>query len=250
MYMNEPSSASAPRYLFRELADPAEIVALLRLRHRIYFEQSGYGSQKPLQLDLTAHDLRSRLFGVFRGTSLIGGLRLVFRSGQPAAPLLRAIRAVVQEVPPEAPGDALPSEEAFDVRGALGECASTVDVEVGRLMLLPTAAPPAIAARVVLATLAAIEQIKCRLYLYSCAVDIAKRYARFSNPRHQFEQPIADAIGSDGFVFPRPTVAAVAKVEDSPYWTEIKKAVIELEHSGQIVLGVVSARAQAQWQMA
>jgi hypothetical protein len=39
--------------VFRELTAPSEAVALLRLRHRVYFEERGYGSPKPFGLDLT-----------------------------------------------------------------------------------------------------------------------------------------------------------------------------------------------------
>src|SRR4051812_4003436 len=113
----DPTHLSESRQVFRELREPEEIVDLLRLRHRIYFEQSGYGTPKPFGLDLTAHDLRSRLFGVFKGTQLVGGLRLVFRTEQSSAPLLRAVRAVIAEVIATAPTDALPSEEAFDIDG-------------------------------------------------------------------------------------------------------------------------------------
>jgi hypothetical protein len=42
-------------------------------------------------------------------------MRMVFRTEQPLAPVMRAIRAVVQDVVPEERSSMLPCEEAFDL---------------------------------------------------------------------------------------------------------------------------------------
>src|ERR1700755_3105497 len=127
--------------VFQELSSPSEVVALLRLRHRVYFEQQQYGPVKPLRLDLTAHDARSRLFGVMQDGTLVGGVRIVYRTEQPLAEFFRALRAGADEQPQ--PGSAeLPSEEAFDLSARMGELRSSVDVEIGRLTLEARAVAP------------------------------------------------------------------------------------------------------------
>jgi hypothetical protein len=229
-------------FSFRELHDPEELVVLLRLRHRIYFEQQQYGQTKALALDLTTHDTRSRLYGVFRDRALIGGVRVVFRNEQPTAALFRALR-VVAESGPEQTSDRLPSEEAFDLRASLGaEQAALVDAELSRLTLERTLAAPWVVRQVIMATLAAVESQGCRLYLYSCASEIARSYARITNPRVTLAQHAPHGIASDGFVFPKPTVAAVATVSDSPYAATVGRYVRELRQAGAIVLRREAAR--------
>lgn len=206
--------------LFRELREPVEVVAALRLRHRIYFELHQYGPCKALRLDLTAHDERSRLYGVFRGTRLVGSVRLVLRHPQPLASLFHGLRAVVDS-DQEDTSKSLPSEEAFDVDASLGTERERVDGEISRFVLEPGAVPPTLAPRVIVAALAAAESTGCRLYLYSCAVSIAKAYARLTRPRFVLVQHAEHGITSDGFVFPKPTQAAIAAPQDSPFARDI-----------------------------
>jgi hypothetical protein len=127
----------APTFIFRELSDPREVVALMRLRHRVYFEHRAYGPPKTHGIDLTSHDHRARLYGVFSGDDLIGGVRMVHRTEQPLALVIRAVRAALQDDTPESQVPVLPSEEAFDVEDVIGEQSGLVDVELGRFTLLP-----------------------------------------------------------------------------------------------------------------
>lgn len=221
--------------VFQELSSPSEVVALLRLRHRVYFEQQGYGARKPLRLDLTAHDERSRLCGVFQEGTLVGGARIVYRSAQPLAEIFRALREVADE-PPEPKSSELPSEEAFDLFGNMGEERASVDAEISRLALQAGAVSPRLIDKVMLACLAALYVQPCRLYLYSCAKSMARRYARVTNPRFAWEVHQNPGIASDQFTFPKPTVARVAAVEDSPYLDVIETFAQELRRSGSIDL--------------
>jgi hypothetical protein len=201
---------------FREILDPTEVVEVLRLRHRIYFEQQQYGPARALRLDLTSHDSRSRVFGVFRGEKLVGSVRLVLRKQQPLAAMFRALRAVAESSPEEV-STRLPSEEAFDVRASIGSQGELIDGELGRFALDSGAIPVHLAPRVVIASLAAAHQAGCRLYLYSCSISIAKAYARVTKPRYILSEHADTGIASDHFIFPKPTLAAVAAVEDSPF---------------------------------
>jgi hypothetical protein len=221
---------------FRELVEPVEVVALLRLRHRIYFEEQHYGPNKELRLDLTAHDARSRLYGVFQDGVLVGGVRLVFRDEQALAPVFRALRAVA-ETEPGPDSHALPSEEAFQLVASLGPEHRRVDVEIGRLTLDSHVVAPWLVQHVTLAILAAVRTSCCRLYLYSCATSLAKRYARIASPQFRLETHSAPGIASDHFLFPKPTVAAVAAVDDSPYLNVIEDYAMRLAHDGVIDLG-------------
>ncbi len=225
--------------LFREICDPAEVVGLLRLRHRIYFEECKYGPSKPLALDLTAHDMRSRFFGVFRGQVLAGGVRLVFRSEQPLAGALRALHAAAQDRPPGECGPLLPSEEAFELRQALGQRQELIDVEVGRLVVARPAVGRGATLAIAIATLAALHLARCRFYLYACAVELAPRFARVANPRWVLGHGAQAGIRADGFAFPKRSVAAVATLEDSPHLAEAIRCAEELARSGAICLQTV-----------
>ena len=220
---------------FRELIEPDDVVALLRLRHRIYFEEQHYGPTKELRLDLTSHDARSRLFGVFQDGVLVGGVRLVFRNTQPLAPLFRALRAVA-EAEPEPDSHALPSEEAFALAENLGSESARVDVEIGRLTLDSRVAAPWLVQHVTLAVLAMVRASCSRLYLYSCATTLAKRYARIASPHFHLETRVGDGIESDHFLFPKPTVAAVGSVQDSPYLKVIEDYAMRFARDGVIDL--------------
>ena len=221
--------------VFQELSSPSEVVALLRLRHRVYFEQQQYGPGKPLRLDLTGHDSRSRLFGVFQAGALVGGVRIVYRTEQPLAEVFRALRDVADE-PAEPVSDALPSEEAFDLIGQVGSLRASIDAEIGRFTLAPGALSPRLVNKVMLACLAVLRAEPCGLYLYSCASSLAPRYARVANPRFSWDSHEQPGIASDGFTFPKPTVARAAAVEDSPYLDVIDMYARELCQSGAIDL--------------
>jgi predicted GNAT family N-acyltransferase len=206
--------------LFRELTSASDVVALLRLRHRIYFEERSYGTPKPFGIDLTAHDACARLFGVFVGAQLVGGVRLVFRREQALAPVVHTLRAVIDPHAAVVTPRCLPSEEAFDLAATLGPRARLVDVEIGRLAVSHPAVGPQAVLQIMIATLAVLLLSGCRLYLYSCATALSKRYARVANPRWSAFAAIADGIGSDGFPFPKETVAAVAAAEDTPFFEQ------------------------------
>jgi hypothetical protein len=203
------------RHVLRELDEPSEIVALVRLRHRIYFEEKGYGPTRPFGLDLTAHDARTRLFGVFQGDSLIGGARVVYRTEQRAAVVFRAVHAVANETRPLVSKPLLPSEEAFDLSTIPGLLPGDVHAEIGRFVLEGTAGTPWILARAITGLLAMLRVEGCPFYLYSCATTLARRYARIVRPIFTLEHAIADGIASDGFVFPKPTIAAVGRPKDA-----------------------------------
>lgn len=203
--------------LFRELTAARDVVALLRLRHRVYFEERGYGDPKPLGIDLSVHDAYARLYGVFRGAELVGGVRFVFRHEQALAPVLHTLRAVTDGQSSEPRPSCLPSEEAFDLQSTLGARARLVDVEVGRLTMLHPRIHRGAVLQVLIASIGVMLLSRCRFYLYSCAVELAERYARATNPRWTLHEPFSDGICSDGFPFPKRTVAAVAAGEDTPY---------------------------------
>ena len=221
---------------FRELDDPSELVSLLRLRHRVYVEQCSYGAAKPLGLDLTAHDARSRLFGVFRGELLVGGVRFVFRQEQRHATIMRALHAVAEHEKLDRTSRLLPSEEAFDLVAPLGPRRELIDLEVSRLITLRPGVEPGLVLEIMIATLAAAHLASCRMYLYSCSTQLGPRYARVTNPRWTFSEPVSAGIESDRFAFPLPTIAAVAAVEDSPYLEQALAYADELERTGRIAL--------------
>src|SRR6185312_1308401 len=138
------------------------------------------------------------------------------RREQPLASMFRALRLVV-DAGDEAASMRLPSEEAFDIAEKIGAAHELVDVELGRLTLDRAALTPNLSIRLIIATLAAAQRVGCRLYLYSCATALSKRYARVTNPRFVFAPHAGSGIASDNFTFPKPTLAAVAAVQDSPY---------------------------------
>jgi hypothetical protein len=78
----------------------------------------------------------------------------------------------------------------------------------------------------------------CRLYLYSCATSLAPRYGRVTNPRFTWDAHAGPGITSDQFTFPKPTVARVAAVADSPYFDVIETFAAELREHGSIDLSV------------
>jgi hypothetical protein len=238
-------SRQRPRqtYSFRELCEPAEIVAMVRLRHRVYFENNHYGPLKPLGLDLTAHDTRSRLYGVFRDAELIGGVRLVYRTEQASANVFRALRAVVGDATPFACGSLLPSEEAFDLHSVPGLETKDLQVEMGRFVLEGTARVPWLAPHAIVSLIAVVQAQRCPLYMYSCATTLAKQYARVTNPFWTLEQPTGVGIHSDGFVFPKPSVAAVARPEDGLMREALLDYAAQLHQTGVATLAARSARA-------
>jgi hypothetical protein len=229
--------ACAEPLVYRELTSPSDVVALLRLRHRVYFEERAYGSPKPLGIDFSIHDANARLFGVFRGAELVGGVRFVFRCEQALAPVLHTLRVMVEGRPAELSPTCLPSEEAFDLAGTLGPRARLVDVEVGRLTVLHPQVGRAAVFQIMIASISVLLLWRCRFYLYSCATALAKRYARATNPRWLLHEPLADGIGSDGFPFPKRTVAAVAAAEDTPYLEAALAYAHTLHERGFIELG-------------
>jgi hypothetical protein len=231
------SAQHAQVLVYRELTSPSEVVALLRLRHRIYFEERGYGTAKPFGIDLSVHDANARLFGVFRGTELVGGLRLVCRSEQALAPVLHTLRALVDDRTSEPRHGGLPSEEAFDLAKALGPRAALVDVEVGRLAVVHPYVSRGAVLQIMIATVGVLLLSRCRFYLYSCASELAKRYARVSRPRWTLLAPNVAGIGSDDFPFPKRTVAAVAAAEDTPYLEQALSYAHALHVRGFIELG-------------
>lgn len=212
-----PLSRPATALILRELHAPAEVLALLQLRHRVYFEERGYGRPKPFGIDLTAHDTHARLYGLFRGPELVGGLRIVFRHEQSLGVVLQTLRVLLAGDAPWAQPVSLPSEEAFDLPRSLGVRAALVDVEVGRLVVLRPGVDQGAVLEVMIAILGLLLLLPCRFYLYSCARELAARYARVTHPRWTLLEPSAAGIASDEFPFPKASVAAVAAAEDSPY---------------------------------
>ncbi|MET0287567.1 MAG: GNAT family N-acyltransferase [Polyangiales bacterium] len=222
------------RVVFRELKEPAEVVTMLRVRHAVYFEQNRYGATKPLGIDLTAHDQHARLFGVWRGDELVGGVRVVCRHDQPLAPVIRAMRAVVDQGVAEQCSRALPSEEAFDLASVLGARRELIDAEVGRLFVCRERAEPGVVRKMMVATLAVLHLLRARLYLYSCAVALASRYAAVAKPRWVFEAEQGGGIRADNFVFPSQSRAGVAGIDDSPYFVQALELAAELAETGAI----------------
>ena len=207
----------------------------MRLRHKIYFEHRAYGPPRAHGIDLTSHDHRSRVYGVFCDRELVGGVRMVHRVEQPLAIVIRAVRAALQDDTTEASSRALPSEEAFDIAEAVGARSELVDVELGRFSLLP-GINPAISAQVLIAVLSVLVLEKHRLYLYSCSATIAPRYARYMRPIWTLTQLRKDSVGVAGFAFPMQTIAAVGAAEDSPYLPSVQRAAEELRQTGQFIL--------------
>lgn len=222
----------AHTFVFRELSDPREVVALMRLRHRVYFEHRGYGPPKAHGIDLTSHDHRARVYGVFAGDDLIGGVRMVHRTEQPLALVIRAVRAALQDDTPESQSSALPSEEAFDLQEGVGAQSEQVDVELGRFTLLP-GSHPAVSAHVLIGVLAVLMAEQHRMYLYSCAATIAPRYARYMRPDWTLTQLRRNSI--EGFAFPVETVAAVGSAQNSPYLSTVRRAADDLRRTGQLI---------------
>jgi hypothetical protein len=134
--------------------------------------------------------------------------------------VLHTLRAVILAGAPPTPPQSLPSEEAFDLGRALGARAALVDVEVGRLVVLRPGVDRETVLQIMIATVGLLLQLRCRFFLYSCARELAARYARVTNPRWTLLGPSAEGILSDGFPFPKQTVAAVAAPEDTPYFDQ------------------------------
>lgn len=221
-----------PVLVFRELEDEVSVVRLLRLRHAIYFDANRYGASKPLGIDLTAHDQRARLFGVYREDELVGGLRIVCRHDQPLAPMIRAMRAVVGAA--ESSSHTFPSEEAFELGRTLGAHRALIDAEVGRLFVCHDKVGRGVVRRMMIATLAVLHLMPVRLYLYSCAVALGQRYAAVAKPRWALEACEGAGIRADNFVFPTQSCAAVAALEDSPYFEQALLYAAELAETGAI----------------
>lgn len=225
-----------PELVLRELKEPDEVVASIRLRHRVYFEERGYGATKPLNLDLTAYDPRSRLFGLFRDGQLVGGLRLVFRDDQPLAAVMRTIRAVVGDVVSEQRASTLPSEEALDLAAEPGMTRELVEVEVGRLVVSRGAVSASVVLRMMVATLSVLISSNVHLYMYSCAVGMARRYAIVTRPRWTHALLEHKGIHSDGFEFPSRSCVAIASPPDSPFYELARSYVDEFVETGSITL--------------
>ena len=217
--------------MFREIRSHYEILDLLRLRHRIYFEERQYAEPKPHGLDLTPHDHLSRFYGVFRGRELVGGVRFAFRVEQETASMMRGIRQEFQWPEEEASMGQLPSEEAFDVR-IIGARASEIDVEPGRFVLT-SGLSGWVGPQVLVSVLAVLLLEGARLYLYSCGTKIGQRYARYMTPAWTL-RPQGKGLG--GFAFPTPTIAAIGSPNDSPYIQLARAAADELRVFGSILL--------------
>ncbi|HEY6881500.1 MAG TPA: hypothetical protein VI299_25920, partial [Polyangiales bacterium] len=183
-----------------------------------------------------AYDHRARLLGLFRAGELIGGMRLVFRSEQRLALVVRSVRAVIEDVVAEERTSALPSEGAFDLANVLGVRHGLVDVEVGRFVVRPAAVGPRVVLRMMVATLAVLVQLGARYYVYSCGAAMARRYAIVAKPRWTFEGNEHSGIHADGFVFPKLSCAGVASVEDSPYLEQALRYAAEFALTGSIAL--------------
>lgn len=222
--------------VLRELKEPVEVVELLRLRHKVYFEQKHYGARKPLGLDLTAYDPRSRLFGLFRDRELVGGLRLVFRHDQPLASVMRGIRAVVEDVVAEQRSNALPSEQAFDFSVEPDLRPEHVEVEVGRLVVSRGAVGCSAVLKLMVGALAVLVTVlESKFYLYSCAASMAKRYAIVTNPRWTLEGVTGSSKYADVDVLTR-SRAGVAAVRDSRYFDCAQSYAAEFAQTGAITL--------------
>jgi hypothetical protein len=211
----------ADALVFRELSAPAEIVAFLRLRHKVYFEERGLGVPKPYGLDLTAYDARSRMFGLFRGGALIGGSRIVLREPQAQASALRALHAVTGAGIEERSDGRFPSEEFFDVCGHTGLYPELIDFEPGRLVAERPGLGRGLLREVSIALLAAAHLAGCRLYVYSASLEMCTRYAPVTNPRWTIEDCRTDVLESDGFRMPRTSRAAVGVLYDTPFLARV-----------------------------
>lgn len=211
-----PSTSHADTLLFRELSAPAEIVAFLRLRHKVYFEERGLGVPKPYGLDLTAYDARSRMFGLFRASALVGGVRLVLREPQAQAGVLRALHAVTGAGIEERSDGRFPSEEFFDICGRTGLYPELIDFEPGRLVAERPGLGRGLLREVSIALLAAAHLAGCRLYVYSASPEMCARYAPVTNPRWTVDECRHDVFEADGFRMPRTSRAAVGVLYDSP----------------------------------
>lgn len=235
-----------PVLVLRELKEPDEVVSLIRLRHRVYFEERGYGATKPLRLDLSAYDPRSRLLGLFCDHQLVGGLRLVFRDDQPLAAVMRTIRAVVGDVVREQRARTLPSEEALDLADEPEMRRELVEVEVGRLVVSRGTVSAGVVLRMMVATLAVLVAHDVTLYMYSCAVGMARRYAIVTRPRWTLALRERNGIHSDGFEFPSRSCVAIASPPDSPYYESARRYADEFAQTGAITLSSALPKSDAR----
>jgi hypothetical protein len=227
-----PIAPHADALVFRELSTPAEIVAFLRLRHKVYFEERGLGVPKPYGLDLTAYDARSRMFGLFRGGALIGGSRIVLREPQAQAGALRALHAITGAGIEERSDGRFPSEEFFDVCGHTGLYPELIDFEPGRLVAERPGLGQGFLREVSIAVLAAAHLAGCRLYVYSASPEMCARYAPVTNPRWTIDQCRTDVFEADGFRMPRTSRAAVGVLYDSPFLARVIGYARELRSAG------------------
>jgi hypothetical protein len=202
----------------------------------VYYEERGYGAHKPLNLDLTAYDPRSRLLGLFRDDQLVGAARLVFRVDQPLAAVMRAIRAVAGGVVTEQCSNTLPSEEAFDLLAAPGLRRELVDVEVGRLVVSRGAVSAGVVLKMLVATLGVLISSQVQFYMYSSAFATARRYAIVTNPRWTLEVAERGGIDSDNFQFPLRSCAGIAVATDSPFYESALRYASEFAKTGSIAL--------------
>jgi hypothetical protein len=216
--------------LFREVCSYDEVLDLLRLRHSIYFEKHQYGDPRPHGVDITPHDHLSKLYGVFRGKELVGGVRFVFRHETPVATVIQEIQADVQDYTTRT-YRGLPSERAFDVRGTGSE--DRIDVELGRFVLT-SGQENWVSSQVLISVLAVCLLERVRLYLYACSTKIAPRYARYMAPTWTLTE--SQAEGLDGFAFPLKTIAAIGAPDDSAYLLAAQSAADELRTQGFITL--------------
>jgi hypothetical protein len=161
-------------------------------------------------------------------------VRMVHRTEQALALVIRAVRAALQDDTPESQTAVLPSEEAFDLQEVVGAQSALVDVELGRFTLLP-GVHPAVSANVLIAVLAVLMAERHRMYLYSCAATIAPRYARYMRPDWTLTQLRQNSLGVEGFAFPVETVAAVGAAQNSPYLSTVQRAAEELSRTGQLI---------------
>jgi hypothetical protein len=226
----------ADALVFRELSAPAEIVAFLRLRHKVYFEERGLGVPKPYGLDLTAYDARSRMFGLFRGGVLIGGSRIVLREPQAQAGALRALHAVTGAGIEERLDGRFPSEEFFDVCGRTGLYPELIDFEPGRLVAERPGLGQGFLREVSIAVLAAAHLAGCRLYVYSASPEMCARYEPVTNPRWTIDECRSEVFESDGFRMPRASRAAVGVLYDTPFLDRVIAYARELRGFGFVRL--------------
>ena len=212
--------------VFREITSLEEALGLLRLRHRIYFEEHKYGNPKESGLDLTPHESCSRLFGCFRDQEIVGGIRLVYRTEQPMSKILAGLQNTDWK-----PG-VLPSEVAFDFKPDMGHLYSDLAVELGRFAIV-RGNGKVITAQTLVAILGVLLHENPSFFLYSCRTRMAAHFANFFKPRWSISNPRAS--GFLGFDFPKETSAHIALASDTPYISAAQAAAEELNQTKQII---------------